>query len=85
VPTFRSTAAARRLAAAFDAAAERDRAVDVDAYVDRQDLDADLRPVARPGGVRISVGSDAHAAHQLRLARLGLAMASRPALPPTGS
>lgn len=59
----------------FGAAAERDRAVEIDAYPDRQDLDADLLAIARASGVRISIGSDAHAPHQLRFARLGLATA----------
>jgi histidinol phosphatase-like PHP family hydrolase len=65
----------------FDAAAERDRAVEIDAYPDRQDLDAELLDLARASGVRISIGSDAHAPYQLRFARLGLATALAAGIP----
>lgn len=65
----------------FDAAAERDRAVEIDAYPDRQDLDADLLAIARASGVRISIGSDAHAPYQLTFARLGLATALAAGIP----
>ena len=65
----------------FDAAAERDRAVEIDAYPDRQDLDAELLGIARASGVRISIGSDAHASYQLRFARLGLASALAAGIP----
>lgn len=65
----------------FDEATERDRAVEIDAYPDRQDLDADLLAIARASGVRISIGSDAHAPYQLRFARLGLATALAAGIP----
>lgn len=60
----------------FDVAAEEeDRAVEIDAYPDRQDLDVELLRVARDAGVRISIGSDAHAPYQLAYVTLGLAAA----------
>jgi DNA polymerase (family 10) len=42
----------------FERARQRDRAVEVDAFPDRQDLDRDLLAIARDTGVRISIGSD---------------------------
>jgi histidinol phosphatase-like PHP family hydrolase len=65
----------------FDAAAAADRAVEIDAYPDRQDLDVALLEVARASGVRISIGSDAHAPYQLAFAPLGSAAALAAGIP----
>ena len=65
----------------FDAAAAADRAVEIDAYPDRQDLDDELLAIARASGVRISIGSDAHAPAQLAFVDLGLAAAIRAGIP----
>jgi histidinol phosphatase-like PHP family hydrolase len=65
----------------FDAAAAADRAVEIDAYPDRQDLDVELLEIARASGVRISIGSDAHAPYQLRFAPLGSAAALAAGIP----
>ncbi len=59
----------------FDVAAEEDRAVEIDCYPDRQDLDVELLELARASGARISIGSDAHSPRQLAFAPLGLAAA----------
>jgi DNA polymerase (family 10) len=45
----------------FECAAKENRAVEIDAYPDRQDLDVELLRLARETGVLISIGSDAHA------------------------
>jgi histidinol phosphatase-like PHP family hydrolase len=58
----------------FARAAELDKAVEVDAYSDRQDLDVELLQIAREEGVRISFGSDSH--HPWQLIFLDLALAS---------
>jgi putative hydrolase len=65
----------------FAVAAEKDRAVEIDAYPDRQDLDVELLELARAAGVRISIGSDAHAPHQLPFVTLGVAAALRAGIP----
>jgi histidinol phosphatase-like PHP family hydrolase len=58
----------------FARAAELDKAVEVDAYSDRQDLDVELLKIAKEEGVRISFGSDAH--HPWQLTFLDLALAA---------
>jgi histidinol phosphatase-like PHP family hydrolase len=58
----------------FARAAELDKAVEVDAYSDRQDIDVELLQIAREEGVRISFGSDSH--HPWQLIFLDLALAA---------
>lgn len=57
----------------FARAAELDKAVEIDAYSDRQDLDVELLQIAREEGVRISFGSDSHHPWQLIFLELALA------------
>ena len=59
----------------FAVAAELDKAVEIDSYPDRQDLSLDLLKLARKAGCRISIGTDAHDAAQLRFIEFGLASA----------
>jgi putative hydrolase len=59
----------------FAEAALLDKAVEIDCYPDRQDLSLDLLQHARAAGVRISIGTDAHAPEQLGFIELGLAAA----------
>jgi putative hydrolase len=59
----------------FAEAAALDKAVEIDSYVDRQDLSIELLSVAREAGVRISIGTDAHSPDQLAFIELGLATA----------
>ncbi|MEN3369507.1 MAG: putative hydrolase [Verrucomicrobiota bacterium] len=61
----------------FTEAARLDKAVEIDSYPDRQDLNVALLKVARKAGVRISLGTDSHHAHQLEFIELGLAAALR--------
>ena len=56
----------------FARAAELDKAVEIDAYSDRQDLDVELLQIAKREGVRISFGSDSH--HPWQLVFLDLAL-----------
>jgi histidinol phosphatase-like PHP family hydrolase len=60
----------------FDLAAELDKAVEIDCYPDRQDLSLDLVEQAKKSGCRISLGTDAHGASQLRFIDYGLAAAA---------
>ena len=59
----------------FGLAAELDKAVEIDAYPDRQDLSIDLVKLAKKSGCRISLGTDSHDPSQLRVIELGLASA----------
>lgn len=59
------------------AAAERDLALEIDSWPDRQDLDvASLRAVADAGG-RVAIDTDAHGADELAFVEFGLAAAIR--------
>jgi putative hydrolase len=66
----------------FAQAAKRDKAVEIDSYPDRQDLNIALLKIARKEGVRISLGTDAHHADQLQFIELGLAAALKAKIPP---
>jgi DNA polymerase (family 10) len=59
----------------FARAGKLDKAVEIDCYPDRQDLNVGLLKVARENGTRISIGTDAHHPWQLRFIELGLAAA----------
>jgi putative hydrolase len=59
----------------FDLAAELDKAVEIDAYPDRQDLSCELVKLAAKAGCRISIGTDSHGPSQLRFIEFGLASA----------
>jgi histidinol phosphatase-like PHP family hydrolase len=61
----------------FELAAELDKAVEIDSYPDRQDLDGELLKIAGTTGVRISLGTDAHHPWQLSFIQLGLAAAAK--------
>jgi histidinol phosphatase-like PHP family hydrolase len=61
----------------FAEAASLDKALEIDCYPDRQDLNVDLLKVAREYGTRISLGTDAHHPWQLEFIELGLAAALR--------
>jgi histidinol phosphatase-like PHP family hydrolase len=60
----------------FGVAAELDKAVEIDAYPDRQDLSIDLVRLAKKAGCRISLGTDSHGPSQLPFIELGLASAA---------
>jgi DNA polymerase (family 10) len=59
----------------LQAAADLGKAVEIDAYPDRQDLSVDLLRLAKRAGCRISIGTDAHGPDQLAFIELGLAAA----------
>ena len=58
-----------------------DKAVEIDCYPDRQDLNVELLKIAREHGTRISLGTDAHHPWQLEFIELGLAAALRAKIP----
>lgn len=65
----------------FDLAAEFDKAVEIDAYPDRQDLSLDLVKLAKKAGCRISMGTNAHDPLQLRFMEYALASAVKAGVP----
>ena len=65
----------------FAEAARLDKALEIDCYPDRQDLNVSLLKVARKEGVRISLGTDAHHPWQLEFITLGLAAALKARIP----
>ena len=65
----------------FAEAAKLDKALEIDCYPDRQDLNVALLKIAREHGTRISLGTDAHHGWQLEFIDLGLAAALRAKVP----
>ncbi len=65
----------------FAEAAKLDKAVEIDCYPDRQDLNVTLLEMARAAGVRISLGTDAHHPWQLDFIEIGLAAAFKAKIP----
>ena len=61
----------------FAEAAKLDKALEIDCYPDRQDLNVALLKIAREHGTRISLGTDAHHGWQLEFIDLGLTAALR--------
>ena len=66
----------------FAAAARLDKALEIDSYPDRQDLNLSLLKLARKEGCRISLGTDAHHPWQIEFIELGLAAALTAKIPP---
>jgi histidinol phosphatase-like PHP family hydrolase len=65
----------------FAAATEAGTALEIDAHLDRQDLNVELLRLARDEGCWISIGTDAHHPSELRLLEFGLATAIRAEIP----
>jgi histidinol phosphatase-like PHP family hydrolase len=65
----------------FAEAKKLGKAVEIDCYPDRQDLNLSLLKIARREGVRISLGTDAHHPWQLEFIDLGLAAALAAKIP----
>jgi histidinol phosphatase-like PHP family hydrolase len=66
----------------FAEAARLDKALEIDCYPDRQDLNLSLLKLARLAGTRVSLGTDAHHPWQLEFIQLGLAAVLRARIPP---
>ena len=65
----------------FAEATRLDKAVEIDCYPDRQDLNVKLLKIALDHGTRISLGTDAHHAWQLEFIDLGFGAALRAKIP----
>ena len=59
------------------AAAERDVALEIDSWPDRQDLDVESLRFVADAGCRVAIDTDAHAPHELAFVEFGLAAAIR--------
>ena len=66
----------------FALAAHLDKAVEIDAYPDRQDLSPDLLAHAKQAGCRISFGTDSHGPSQLRFMAIAAASALETGIEP---
>jgi len=66
----------------FHEATRLDKAVEIDAYPDRQDLNLSLLKIAKRCGSRISMGTDAHHPWQFEFIDLALAAALAAKIPP---
>ena len=65
----------------FAEAARLDKAVEIDSYPDRQDLNLSLLKLVRQEGACVSLGTDAHHAWQFGFIDLGLAAALQARIP----
>ena len=65
----------------FDRAAELGKAVEIDSFPDRQDLDYALLLLARKSGCLIAIDTDAHHPWQFAFIELGLAAALKAGIP----
>ncbi|HVE76836.1 MAG TPA: PHP domain-containing protein [Actinomycetota bacterium] len=61
----------------FAVAGDSGKALEIDCFPDRQDLNVELLKLAREAGVMISIGTDAHHPSQFGFLDLGLAAASK--------
>ncbi|MGI8620054.1 MAG: hypothetical protein ACR2L6_13345 [Gemmatimonadaceae bacterium] len=61
--------------------AELDTALEIDSYPDRQDLDVELLGHVKRAGGRVSIGTDAHNAEELRFLDIGIAAAISAGIP----
>jgi histidinol phosphatase-like PHP family hydrolase len=59
----------------FGVAAELDKAVEIDGYPDRQDLNVELLGIAKKAACKISFGTDSHGPSQLRFMEFSAAAA----------
>ncbi|MDQ3313158.1 MAG: hypothetical protein M3505_00750 [Verrucomicrobiota bacterium] len=66
----------------FAEASSLDKAVEIDCFPDRQDLNVELLKLARAAGTRVSLGTDAHHPWQLAFIEFGLAAPWQAKLPP---
>ena len=66
----------------FREAASLDKAVEIDAFPDRQDLNTEILTIAAAAGVRISIGTDSHHPRQLSYISLGLTSAANAGIAP---
>jgi DNA polymerase (family 10) len=62
-------------------AAAMDKALEIDAFPDRQDLDVETLEIVREAGTRISIGTDAHTPEELAFMEFGVAAAVRAGIP----
>jgi histidinol phosphatase-like PHP family hydrolase len=65
----------------FECATQENKAVEINCFPDRQDLNLELLKLARDAGTKISIGTDSHRPEQLEFLDLGLAAAIAAEIP----
>ena len=65
----------------FEKAAATGKALEINSFPDRQDLQGDLLGLAREAGVMLSIGTDAHNEAELRFIDIALAAAIKAGIP----
>jgi DNA polymerase (family 10) len=64
-----------------ETAAELDKALEIDATPDRQDLDVDTLPIVKAAGCRVAIDTDSHSVMELQFVDFGLAAALEAGIP----
>jgi DNA polymerase (family 10) len=65
----------------FDEAARQGKALEIDGFPDRQDLNVELLRLVRESGAMVSIGTDAHSVRELDHMEFSLAAAMRAGIP----
>lgn len=66
----------------FEEAARLDKAVEIDSFPDRQDLNVELLHLVAEAGCRVSIGTDAHNPAEMHCIEIGCAAAARAGIAP---
>jgi histidinol phosphatase-like PHP family hydrolase len=66
----------------FEEAAELDKAVEINSFPDRQDLNVELLELVAKAGCRVSIGTDAHTPAEMHFIEIGCAAAARAGIDP---
>ncbi|MDP9066732.1 MAG: PHP domain-containing protein [Actinomycetota bacterium] len=66
----------------FEEAAELDKAVEINSFPDRQDLNVELLELVAKAGCRVSIGTDAHTTAEMHFIEIGCAAAARAGIDP---
>ncbi len=66
----------------FEEAVELDKAVEINSFPDRQDLNVELLELVAKVGCRVSIGTDAHTPAEMHFIEIGCAAAARAGIDP---
>lgn len=68
--------------AVFEEAADLDKAVEINSFPDRQDLNVELLKMVAKAGCRVSIGTDAHTPAEMHFIEIGCAAAAKAGIDP---